>query len=106
MTKRVSSARGEIVDFDLMRIKETISNTPKPDGVKMRERFIDKKRRRNPNRKVGEMLAEQEAAKQKVAEAIANQKKKPNTTTNPEIAEVGEVSVTEVKPRKIVKKSK
>ena len=45
MTKR-RSARGEQVDFDLLRIKEQIAAGPKPVNVQSREEFIDRKVRR------------------------------------------------------------
>ena len=43
---KVRSARGEMVDFDLLKIKEQIASSPKPTEVKQRENFIDKKLRR------------------------------------------------------------
>ncbi len=45
MTKR-RSARGDTVDFDLLRIKEQIAAGPKPVNVQSREEFIDRKVRR------------------------------------------------------------
>lgn len=45
MTKR-RSARGDQVDFDLLRIKEQIAAGPKPVNVQSREEFIDRKVRR------------------------------------------------------------
>ena len=46
MAKKVRSARGEILDFDLLKIKAQISKAPKSIDVKKREDFIDKKLRR------------------------------------------------------------
>ncbi len=46
MGKKVRSARGEMVDFDLLKIKEQIASTPKTVDVQAREAFIDKKLRR------------------------------------------------------------
>jgi len=43
MGKGVRSARGAIVDFDLLRIKEQIASSPKTTNVQAREDFIDKK---------------------------------------------------------------
>jgi hypothetical protein len=43
MAKKVRSARGEYIDFDLLKIKEQIASTPKTVDVKAREAFIDKK---------------------------------------------------------------
>ena len=42
--------RGEIVDFDLLQIKEMMKNSPKPIEVKAREDFIEKKLRRRVKR--------------------------------------------------------
>jgi hypothetical protein len=49
MSTKVRSAKGAVVDFDLMRIKSQIAASPKTNAVKKRETFIDKKRRKNSN---------------------------------------------------------
>lgn len=46
MTKKIRSARGEQVDFDLLRIKEQIASSPPPMDVKKRQDFIEKRLRR------------------------------------------------------------
>lgn len=46
MAKKVRSARGELVDFDLLKIKSTIASAPKPLTVTKREDFVDKKSRK------------------------------------------------------------
>lgn len=46
MPKKVRSARGEIVDFDLMKIKQQLAEGPKPTNVAARQDFIDQKLRR------------------------------------------------------------
>lgn len=46
MAKKVRSARGELVDFDLLKIKSAIASAPKPLTVTKREDFIDKKSRK------------------------------------------------------------
>ena len=46
MPKKVRSAKGEIVDFDLMKIKEQMANAPEPTNVEARQDFIDQKMRR------------------------------------------------------------
>lgn len=46
MSNRVKSARGEVVDFDLLRIKQQIAAAPPQTSVKTRENFIDKKYQR------------------------------------------------------------
>lgn len=50
MAKGVRSARGEIVDFDLLRIKENLGQAPKASTVKAREDFIDQKFKRRLRR--------------------------------------------------------
>ncbi len=46
MGKKVRSAKGVQVDFDLLRIKEQISSSPPPMDVKKRQDFIEKRLRR------------------------------------------------------------
>jgi predicted solute-binding protein len=43
MSKRARSARGEIIDFDLLAIKQQLAVTPVPVGVDQRRKFIDEK---------------------------------------------------------------
>lgn len=59
MARKVRSARGVMVDFDLPKIKSQILKTPKTDDIKKRERFIDKKRRRTSTNTVDQLLAQQ-----------------------------------------------
>jgi hypothetical protein len=55
--KGVLSARGERVDFDLMKIKQQIAAAPKAVTVKAREDFIDQKSKRRLNRQIREVVA-------------------------------------------------
>jgi len=41
MGKKARSARGQMVDFDLMKIKEQIASAPTPLEVKARQDFIE-----------------------------------------------------------------
>jgi hypothetical protein len=50
MSKQVRSARGQVVDFDLLRIKQQISSAPKATTVQAREDFIDRKFKRRIKR--------------------------------------------------------
>lgn len=43
MSKKIRSARGDVVDFDLLAIKQQLSVTPAPVNVEARRRFIDEK---------------------------------------------------------------
>ena len=50
MPRQSRSARGEIVNFDLLQIKDQMAAAPKPVEVKAREDFIEKKLRRRVKR--------------------------------------------------------
>lgn len=78
MSKNVMSVKGTLVDFDLLSIKSQISESPKTDDVILRERFIDKKRRRG-GRKVNELLSEQAENRRKAESAIVEQRKLKST---------------------------
>lgn len=56
--KGVLSARGERVDFDLLKIKQQIASAPKATTVAAREDFIDKKFKRRLNRQTREVVAQ------------------------------------------------
>lgn len=43
MAKVARSARGDIVDFDLLAIKQQLATKPVPVGVDQRRKFIDEK---------------------------------------------------------------
>lgn len=51
MPKKVRSARGVILDFDLFLIKKEIAARPKTMEVKAREDFIERKLRRRQRQK-------------------------------------------------------
>ncbi len=70
MARKATSMRGETVDFDLFAIKEQINGAPVTETIQNRERFIDLRRKRGTRRKLQDMLAEQEASKKSVTEAI------------------------------------
>lgn len=46
MGKKVRSARGELVDFDLLKIKEQMASAPTPTDVRARQDFIEQRLRR------------------------------------------------------------
>lgn len=46
MTKKVRSAKGQTVDFDLLKIKQQMASNPAPVNVSDREKFIDRKLRK------------------------------------------------------------
>jgi hypothetical protein len=43
MAKQARSARGKMVDFDLLAIKQQLAVRPAPVGVNQRRKFIDEK---------------------------------------------------------------
>lgn len=76
MSRIAKSIRGEVVDFDLIDIKNKIMNAPTPDTVQQRERFIDKRRRRGPRKKIDDMLAAQQVNESAVRAAIEEERRK------------------------------
>lgn len=46
MSKKIRSARGSSVDFDLLKMKQQISAAPPPMDVRTRQDFIEKRMRR------------------------------------------------------------
>jgi hypothetical protein len=57
MGRAVKSARGEKVDFDLLKIKQQIASAPKTTDVKARESFIDQKFKRRLKKLTREVAA-------------------------------------------------
>lgn len=80
MSKIVTSARGERIDFDLIGIKSAMAALPQTDNVKKRERFINKKRRRGVKRRVDE-LAESTRLEQSNFAAVASTLPPPSETS-------------------------
>lgn len=56
---KTRSIRGEIVDFDILKVKQQMEKRDKPNDVEMREKYIDIKKRRNPRRSVSDLVKEQ-----------------------------------------------
>jgi len=50
MGKIVRTARGELIDLDILKMKQSIGNKPKPPLVKEREEFVDQKLHRKIRR--------------------------------------------------------
>ena len=59
MSKAVKSARGQLVDFDLLKIKQQMASAPKTTNVKAREDFIDRKFKRRIKKLTREVSAVQ-----------------------------------------------
>lgn len=67
MPKVVRSAKGQNVDFDMLKIKQQIASAPKPTNVKAREDFIDqkfKRRLKKMKRDVSQKAKEEAKAKE------------------------------------------
>lgn len=69
MSRIGKSARGQIVDFDLLEIKQQMTGAPKTLDVSRRESFIDAKMRR----KAAIDIANIEQIAARVAQAIADE---------------------------------
>jgi len=80
MSKKTRSARGDVVDFDLLAIKQQLAATPVPVGVSNRRKFIDEKdgvkSRARAVQPVPEALAVAAAAAEQSATARTAPKKK------------------------------
>lgn len=50
MSKEVKSARGALVNFDLLKIKQQMATATKPTVVQARENFVDAKLKRRVRR--------------------------------------------------------
>lgn len=74
--KSVKSARGQTVDFDLLKIKQQIAAAPKTVEVKNRENFIEQRNKRRLKKMAKAVTA---AVKEVVVE--------PVLTTNDSAAE-------------------
>lgn len=74
----VLSARGERVDFDLMKIKQQIAAAPKAVTVKAREDFIDQKFKRRLKRQTQEVIAA-------VVEEVTPQPTNEDLTSEPQV---------------------
>lgn len=57
---KVRSARGEMVNFDALKIKEQLADRPAPLEVKAREDFVDRRLKRRAKRKAQQMVTEAE----------------------------------------------
>lgn len=68
--KGVLSARGERVDFDLLKIKQQIAAAPKTVNVTAREDFIDSRLKRRLKRQTQEAIAQVEINTDPVVEEV------------------------------------
>jgi hypothetical protein len=77
--RKARSARGELVDFDLLAIKKQLATAPVAVGVDDRRRFIDEKDGVRTTKNISSTASALElgqAAMEASAEAVAPKKKK------------------------------
>jgi hypothetical protein len=75
MPRVVRSAKGQEVNFDMLKIKQQIASAPKPTSVKAREDFIDQKFKRRLKRL-------KRGVAQKAADETAKEEPKVEQTNN------------------------
>lgn len=56
MTKMVRTARGDLVDFDLIKIKQQLADSPAPTEVTARENFVEKRLKRKLRSKTAPLV--------------------------------------------------
>lgn len=56
MERKIKSMRGDIVDFDLLDIKQQMGKKPVSIEVENREKFISSKRRRGGKKTINKLL--------------------------------------------------
>ena len=100
MPKKVRTARGKELDFDLLKMKQKLANGPAPSEVKQRQDFIDSKLRR----RMKKAKAKIDEAKKKRDKGVDVNKtvKVDSTPQGPKIDEVKTASPTK---RRIKKKT-
>jgi len=62
MAVKGKSARGEVVDFDLLRIKEQMASSPVSIDVQKRQDFVENRLRRRARKKVPQELLDKAQA--------------------------------------------
>lgn len=67
-----TSAKGEVVDVNLIKMKHELFKSKINDKSKKREDYVNEKRRRTPSKRTEESLAKEAAVRQKMAESKLN----------------------------------
>lgn len=83
MPKIVRTARGEMVDFDLIRIKQQLANAPAPTEVRERENFVERRLKRKLKQRAAS-LVEQPAAAEPEGEVVEAKLEPVEPPTKPE----------------------
>lgn len=83
MPKIVRTARGEMVDFDLIRIKQQLADAPAPTEVRERENFVERRLKRKLKQRATSLVDQPAAVETKpegeVTEAEPQVEAKPET---------------------------
>jgi hypothetical protein len=78
--RKVKSVKGDTVDFDLLEIKQQLDSNP-PEEIRVRERFIDTRKRRGFKPSPEDMIVQQKASKERVAEILKSKSKDAEVQT-------------------------
>lgn len=110
MSRKATSIKGEVVDFDLFEVKRQIAKKTQSPESKEREQFVFSKRRRGSRRTVEKMLDDQQKNAASVKESLDAQANAPapeveatEAVVEPEPAKVKTKKKTTAK-RRIIKK--
>lgn len=101
--RRIMSMRGEVVDFDLMDIKNQMANQPKPTEVKRRETFIESRLRRRA-KKLEEKTKTLATQLNKDKTQNEEKKQRDSAISHQDLRETDEVAKNKPKIRHIKKK--
>lgn len=72
MARKTRSAKGVVVNFDLMKIKEQIASAPPSIDVRKRQDFIESRLRRRPKKKLPDIPAPESTKEVDVEPALAS----------------------------------
>lgn len=108
MPKKVRSAKGVIIDFDLMQLKQQLEAAPKPLNVEGRRNFIDDRLRRR-SRKIKKKLEDSQHKRRENRDESVDVNREFVGQSSPEQQKITENKNTDTqiasKKRKIKKKT-
>jgi len=100
MVKKVRSARGVEVNFDALKIKEQLADSPAPMEVQAREDFVDQRLKRRARRQA------QQAAAALALEQTQPEEQPSESTPEEPVVDTAAVEPIVEQPRKQKTKSK
>lgn len=110
MSRKARSARGEIVDFNLIEVKKQIANRPAPINVQEREEFIEQKTKKRTRKRVDSEKLKQKHVDERsqlndqvVEQKQSQQEQTDDSTNKQEQTSSGETKTT--KSRQVKKKT-